>query len=370
MRSWTIACLIALTVFLLGAIAVWGFAEEHLCFRDPASGLETDEEISTIHDDLTYVLALAAGFTISDAQTLEIWNQLVDSEQLGPGEEIVYDNCSGAFYPTPDPRDRAVCARPGNYGEVAWPLMEQVKGPACVTSRFGPYSPFFHFPHQNARELGALHDWGWGLSDKLVGYEAYAWGGKTVMQATCLYTRTAVISTTILAGSLPAFATYLHSLADSYSHRECIAAMDALGMPWATHTLAGCYECNYIPAKPTNDDAHGREFGNAHPSDSQRTDDAIRAVYGELAARSLQREGVFYPLGLDTILEVNGLATLTGLAKLNNSTTLSETLYVFVHNWGFDQPANRRAWLDAVAGAILAQRTPMYRVYSPLLSRP
>lgn len=88
-----------------------------------------------------------------------------------------------------------------------------------MTSRFGPYSPFFHFPHNNDRDLGALHDWGWGLTDTLATYEAYAWGGPaefTVMQASCLYTRTTVITTGIQVGSMEAFATYLHSLADYY----------------------------------------------------------------------------------------------------------------------------------------------------------
>jgi hypothetical protein len=97
----------------------------------------------------------------------------------------------------------------------------------CVASRFGPYSPFFHFPRQNAEELGALHDWGWGVTDALVGYEAYAWGARSVLGAPCTFTHTAVITTGLEAGSLAAFATYLHSLADSYSHLACIQAMDS-----------------------------------------------------------------------------------------------------------------------------------------------
>lgn len=50
---------------------------------------------------------------------------------------------------------------------------------SCVTSRFGPYSPFFHFPHNNDQELVGLHDWAWGLTDTLRAYEAYAWEGPT-----------------------------------------------------------------------------------------------------------------------------------------------------------------------------------------------
>jgi hypothetical protein len=214
---------------------------------------------------------------------------------------------------------------------------------SCVTSRFGPYSPFFHFPHDDERELGALHDWAWGSADTLVAYEAYAWGGSSVMQAQCLYTRTAVITTGLEAGSLEAFGTYLHSLADYYSHRECIAAMDDLGMPWATHTLAGVPACDYNPFNPQADDVHGREFYTY--TDSLRTDEAVRHVYSELSARSRQREGVYLPISLD--VEISG------------TQTLSEMLDIFVHTWDFDHPGERRAQADRIVEAVLqAPRVP------------
>jgi hypothetical protein len=354
----------ALTLLVLVTL-VWAYAEEPLSFRDPYTGALTDEEINTIHFDLTYPLALAAGFSVEDSKQLQIWNQLVDSEQIGPGAAISYTNCTGAFYPSPVPTD--VCPAGTDPSLVAWPLWANVKGPSCFTSRFGPYMPFFHFPHQNARDLGALYDWGWGFTDTLVGYEAYAWGGHSVMSATCLYTRTVVITTGMEAGSLPAFAIYLHSLADYYSHRECIAVMDGLDMPWATHTIKNVNdipECNYNPYAPNNLDAHGREYGTSSPADSQRTDAAIRAVYGELASRSLQREGVYFPLSLDTVITGN--------------LTLSDTLYAFVHNWGF-KPAgpgpdeseyaqNRRNYAKMIADAVLASpRQPIRRVYLPLV---
>ncbi len=350
---------IAITLPLLAcASLVWAFAEEPIRFRDPYTGQtgEEWEEISTIHDDLTYVLALAAGFSVTDSITLQIWDQLVDSEQIGPGDAISYTNCAGgAFYPTPDPDE--VCGwQPHTH--MIWPMWDSMQDKdTCVTSRFGPYSPFFHFPHNNDRELGALRDWGWGVTSTLTAYEAYAWGGPaepTVMQASCLYTRTAVITTSIQAGSLEAFAAYLHSLADYYSHKECIAHMDSLGMPWATHTLAGHPACDYNPLDPQPDDVHGREFYTY--TDSQRTDAAIQHIYGELAARSRQREGTHYPLSMDT-----------PLTAIDGSPTLSETLYTFVHQWDFEHPAQRRAWADRIAAAVLAQRSPTHRVYWPLM---
>ena len=352
--------LAGLVVLALAASAVlaFAFAEEPLAFRDPYTGALTDEEISTIHDDLTYVLALAAGFSVSDSITLQIWDQLVDSEALGSDEAISYTNGGGAFYPAPDPD--LVCAGKLHTKSV-WPRPGDMVISSSVTSRFGVYSPFFHFPHQNAAELGALHDWGWGTADRLMGYEAYAWGGPaamTVMDATCLYTRTVAITTPIAAGTLPAFATYLHALADSYSHLDCIAAMDALGRPWATHTTPPLDEsvpaCDYHPHSPQADDVHGREFYTY--TDSLRTDAAIWAVYGELVARSLAREGQYRPLGLDE-----------RLAGLDGSPTLSETLAAFVHTWDYNGAAQRRAYADQLAAAVLAQRRPRWRAYLPVV---
>jgi hypothetical protein len=350
-----VGAVVAVGLAMLVCVAlVWAYAEEPLPFRDPHTGQTTDETVSTVHFDLTYALALAAGFSVSDSIRLQLWDQLVDSEQIGPGDAVSYTNCTGgAFYASPHPANPQVCGQP--YMQVAWPRWEDMQDPdSCIPSRFGPYSPFFHFPHDNVRELGALHDWAWGVTDTLVGYEAYAWGGPTVMQAGCLYTRTAVITTGIEAGSLEAFATYLHSLADHYSHRECIAAMDALGMPWATHTLTGVEACNYNPANPQPDDVHGREFYTY--TDSLRTDEAVRHVYAELCVRSHQREGDYVPLSLDT--------------SISGTETLSDMLSVFVHGWTFDQAEERRALADRIAEAVLqTPRLPIRRFYLPLVRK-
>jgi hypothetical protein len=356
LRFWRLTLGVLLAV-LVSAVVVWAFAEEPLTFRDPHTGQTGSEweEISTVHFDLSYALALAAGFSITDSIMLQVWDQLVDSEQIGPGDAISYTNCvGGAFYSSPDPAD--VCEGPPLfYSNVIWPLWDSMQDPnSCVTSRFGPYSPFFHFPHNDADELGALYNWAWGITDTLVAYEAYAWGGPTdftVMDARCLYTRTVAITTGIQAGSLEAFATYLHSLADYYSHRECIAAMDDLGQPWATHTLVGVPECNYNPLNPRPDDVHGREFYTY--TDALRTDEAIRHIYGELVARSLQGEGLYFPVGLNT--------------PISGGETLSDMLYSFVHTWDFAHPGERRTQADRIADAILAMRAPLHRLYLPML---
>ena len=356
--------MLAIGLALIGGVTIAGaFAEEPLGWRDPATGLTYDGvEISTVHDDMTYVLALAAGFTITDAKTLQTWNQLVDSEAL-PGAVVSYTNGGGAFYTTPN--SQTICGGlPITHSQVIWPRWGDVTITNSVTTRFGPYSPFFHFPHiqgpRAASEIGALRDWGWGFTITLNAYEAYAWGlpgvpNSTVMQATCRYTRTAIASTTIPAGSLAAFGTYLHSLADGYSHLDCITALDAISMPWATHTtpeIDGSYPaCDYHPRTPTADDVHGREFFTY--TDSIRTVDALRHVYTELAARSLGREGVYAPIGLDTIV--------------SGTQTLSDTLAAFVHTWDFDQPKARRDYADQLAVKILGlTRTSIKRVYLPV----
>ena len=129
--------------------------------------------------------------------------------------------------------------------------------------------------------------------------------------------------------------------------------MDGLGMPWGTHTLVGVPSCNYNPASPGAGDVHGREFFTY--TDSARTDAAIQHVYAELVARSLQREGVFFPTGLDELI--------------SGTQTLSDILYTFVHAWDFDDPAERRAQADLIASAVLGRRVPIRRRYLPVALR-
>jgi len=359
----TIRLAIALSIGLLltaALVALAGaYAEEPITFRDPTTDQTSDVEVSTIHTDLTYVLALAAGFSITDSRTLMIWDQLVDANVITT-TNTSYSNCSGTFPPP-------IVRCQGNTDSLFWPAWGQVAstgdGRSCVTSRYGPFEGFFHFPHRNGPEMAALKAWGWGAGQQLVGYQGYVWGPNlsevtSFFGHTCMLTEPVTIDTGMPPGSLEAFATYIHSLADSYSHERCQEKTDALGWAWPTHTYPyppstdaeRIYECNYAPTghlQNIGDSHHGREFGTEWPEDSDRTDAAVRAVYAELAARSSQREGVYQPLSLDTPLQ-----------GITHSLTLSETLSHFVHDWNFDQPAERRKYADQMAAAILAQRTP------------
>ncbi len=370
--------IVALTVLGLlltvGVIAVQGFAEEDLGFRDrdgtyyAPTGNFPEGRISTIHDDLTYALAIGAGFTVTDSHALRIWDQLVDAEVL-PSTPVSYTYGNAGFYTPPN---SLVDCIGKNHARQIWPTGKFDPQSSAVTSRFGPYSPFFHFPDLNGADLQALRDWAWGKSSTLEGYEAYAWGRLTdftVMQAVqnngCIITHTVTISMPVPAGSLEAFATYVHTLADAYSHADCLAALAAQTppAPWGTHTVptlgdTSVYACDYNPANPQNNDAHGREFGSVY-TDTQRTIAAARAVYAGLSARSLAREGVYMPLPLTTTLTVSG-----------TETTLDGAIVHFVTTWNYDEPTYRRAYVDSLVEALLAQpRTLIQRVYIPVLVR-
>jgi hypothetical protein len=363
MARLALVLVVVLFVAMGNVLLAGAFAEEHLDFRDPATAATvTGEEISTFHFDLTRALALAAGFSQADAETLQVWDQLVDSVVVGDEADPLYSSVGGTFTTEPD--------RCGGrkYTVQAWPMWSRVESttPAAITSRYGPYMPFFHFPHDNAQELGAIHDWAWGVTNELRGYAAYAWGSLSAYEADCYQYEPVVIDTTIAPGSLQAFATYIHTLGDAHSHAACIARMDALRtageitIPWTTHTLEAVndvYECNYNPDSPSDGDAHGREFGNAYPSDSARTDAAIQDVYAQLTARSRQSEGQFLPLTMDTRLVLD-----------YGATTLGEALYRFVHAWPWSDPGSRRSHVDDLADAVLAVRQPVQRTYVPLVA--
>ncbi|MBN1315484.1 MAG: hypothetical protein JXA42_08450, partial [Anaerolineales bacterium] len=114
--------------------------------------------------------------------------------------------------------------------------------------------------------------------------------------------------------------------------------------------------CDYNPTNPENDDAHGREFGGVY-SDTQRTVEAARAIYAELARRSILREGIDYPLPLSTTLIVDG-----------SETTVDGAITHFVTGWDYDSPADRRQYVFNLITAIQGlDRTTIERIYMPLV---
>jgi hypothetical protein len=326
-------------LFITASILAGAWSEEELPFIDPYTGeVYTATTVSSIHFDLQYALNICAGFSITDARRIQVTAQLVDSGEVGP-----YSICSGSLPETPAARD--VCGLPLN---TVFPASDQIEGPGCFTSRFGTFSPFFHFPRDNPQELGALRAWAFGESTILTGYAAFAFGGVQVVEARCTLTPTTVIDTgDVAAGSLDAFAIYLHSLGDSWSHKDCIAALDAAGEPWGTHTNE--YDaCNFT--------AHHREFGSAD-NDTNRTEAGVRAIYQELKTRSLAREGQYLPV-----------------QESANNGWLDSQITAFVHNWDWDGAEERRLLAATVASSCRAmqtsdpayQRAPQHR-YLPLI---
>jgi hypothetical protein len=348
---------------------VTAFAEETLNFIDPATGLETDDPISSLHFDLTRALALAAGFSEANARTLQIYDQLVDSEKLGPPENPAkYSNCAGAFKSIPNPDTAQVCPTGKGAGKVIWPIWDNVPDLTCATSRYGPYMPLFHFSESGSADLQNLADWGWGRKSTVQSGAAYAWGNTLtplgdIIDAKCTYKQAETVEIGLSAGSLEAFATYLHVLADASSHDACINALQSLypALPWATHTqktLNDVVECNYNPTSPQNDDAHGREFGPNYPGDSQRTIAAAKNVYAELSNRSFVREGNYLPLPLSTVITVGS----------DGAITLEEALFRYARNYEFNQASARRVYVNSIVAGILAvSRTESKRLYAPIV---
>jgi hypothetical protein len=395
-RSNRLATAVGLVILLAAAAfsLAGAYAEEPIPFRDPYTGqVNTELEISTIHFDLTYVMALAAGFSENDSRTLMIWDQLVDSNVL-TSPDTYYTNCAGTFPRAITPRAIATeqCTTPPapndepfwpNWREDGYGDLPRAPGKSCVTSRYGPFEGFFHFAHRTdkhhdgsdpahyAPEMEALWRWGWGYAQKLKGYQGYVWGSNMSEATgffghTCMLTEPVIISTGMKPGSLQAFATYIHSLADSYSHQRCQEKTDDEGWLWPTHTapsppapeeLPRIYECNYAPTgalQNIGDSHHGREFGS-NPDwadDWGRTEKAVLAVYKELQARSIMREGVYKPLDLD--------APLTGKGR-GPKLTLREALTYYVEQWNSDEPQARRDYADQLAKLILAKRVPRHR---------
>lgn len=114
--------------------------------------------------------------------------------------------------------------------------------------------------------------------------------------------------------------------------------------PWGSHTVPilgdpDIYVCNFNPARPQNNG----EFGSVY-TDTQWTIAAARAIYGELSAHSLSREGMYVPLSLTTTLTVNGVQT-----------TLDEAIVLSVTDWGYDAPQQRRDYEDDLVQALRAQ---------------
>lgn len=287
----------ALLLSLLWAALGLAFDEERLAFYDPHVGPQavySDTEVSSVHFDLVGALAIAAGFSISDAADLQIYSQMVDSGRL-PTDQPIYSFTASSFPEAPPisaVMTSTFCPSPTTTAPtVTMGSLALVECPSCFTSRFGPYNIFFHFPHESPTELQALRSWAFGDTSSLQGIATFGYSGThtftwlnvaDIFESTpCFVTTTQTVDTgDISAGSIAAFGLFLHSLGDNWSHGACVAAADAAGLPFAAHVMRDNPNDPLYPCRWT---AHQSEFGPPQQfPDSNRSFSATIALYNEM----------------------------------------------------------------------------------------
>ncbi|MBK9233847.1 MAG: hypothetical protein IPO15_24150 [Anaerolineae bacterium] len=202
----------------------------------------SDTEVSSVHFDLVGSLAIVAGFSEADAAHPGL---LADGGQRTPAggsaDLQLHSQQLSSAPPISSVMTDTFCPSPSTTAPtVTMGSLALVECPSCFTSRFGPYTIFFHFPHDRPDELQALRAWAFGDVDSLMGATfaysgtySYTWlNVADLFQTTpCFVTTTQTVDTgDVVAGSPPAFGVYLHSLGDNWSHGACIAAADANGL--------------------------------------------------------------------------------------------------------------------------------------------
>ncbi|MBI3960696.1 MAG: hypothetical protein HY328_17945, partial [Chloroflexi bacterium] len=302
----TLLVILSLAALLLTSLATTvAYDEEGIPFYDPLSPTHpenAEQEVSSIHFDLVSALALAAGFSEEDAATIQLYSQLTDSSVLST-TETTYNFDATSWPQAPSVQDVPAsedCPSPQTTTDsVTMGGTTLVECPGCFTSRWGPYGVFFHMPHDNPQELGAIRAWAMGEVSKLTaqvtwGYSStvpFTWeplytiaNVANIYEATACFTKTTVDAAdtgSVQPGTLAALGIYLHALGDHWSHQECIQAADAQDKPFAAHvTVKGpqdpLWACRWT--------MHDAEFGNETVMDSERTYTGTVAIYDAILA--------------------------------------------------------------------------------------
>ena len=280
-------------------------------------------QVSTHHTHLTRALAYCAGLpAVTDhrnpvnplispedallAERIALYDQLTDSGSLSAqgAEEPMWTNSNTLdwSYELP-PADAVGCSKdltmvyPITTPEV-WdetflgePVSGEgvpgegdtffVPGSGAFTHRFGPWVGMFHFPQADglADDLAVLRAFAVGETKTLLARSLYGFATMpaTVWSGSCYEQRIETVPTgAVKPGSAEAFGTYLHSLADGYSHRRCREHwLHRQTPPWYYHTIAPTMQegCGF--------DDHGFEFGC--PDSPARADFATGTVDGGIA---------------------------------------------------------------------------------------
>ncbi|MFZ2419615.1 MAG: hypothetical protein WA029_00610 [Anaerolineae bacterium] len=345
----------AVMLLMLWAALGQAFDEERLYFYDPQVTPRTvfsDTEVSSVHFDLVGSLAIAAGFSEADAARIQVYSQMVDSGRLPVGQPIY--SFTASSFPSAPPISSVMtdtfCPSPSTTAPtVTMGSLALVECPSCFTSRFGPYTIFFHFPHDRPDELQTLRAWAFGDVDSLLGVATFGYSGTysytwlnvaNLFETTpCFVTTTQTVDTgDVVAGTPPAFGVYLHSLGDNWSHGACIEAADANGLPFAAHVLRDgpndpLYACRWT--------SHEAEFGDpAQFPDSNRSFSATLALYQEMIAFS----------------QSTGFARYHPIPLTAQNNYLYNKLYTFAHTSTSANPQPRRRLADDLRAWALQTR--------------
>lgn len=382
-----IAASLAIAVLLISTalLSVFAWSEEtNLDYFDPldyrplAERVYTSPEVSSIHFDLVGALAIAAGFSITDAATMQTYSQLLDAGQIPSNNPVYALNANPVNYPTPPPITSVVtntmCLTPSQTGPTVTmgTASDMMTCPGCFSDRFGPYGVFFHMPHNTPDELGAIRDWAWGATNVLTGKVTFGysstsqfeWQGiANVYETTpCFTQETHIVDTgDVQAGSLEAFGLYLHSFGDNLSHGDCLKAADNAGYYFAAHvSVIGLgdplWDCRWTH--------HEYEFGDPAVYhvlgvDSPRTLSAVYALYNEIYNYALASNRIVYrPIPITA--ENNYISdTIKTFVYTNTATAGSQQRRIIaddLRNWALQTRANSADyWL--------------YRVYLPVILR-
>ncbi len=322
-QSFVWRSVLALVAASLAASYAWGYAGEAGSGDGPIPAYQ-GLAVSTHHTHLTRALAYCAGFpALTDlrnpinplvppadaawAEIIALNDELtdqgtivgVDANGNPVGPQWSNLNTEDWNYQLPSPS--AVGCTDG-LTEV-YPILQQqppvnlpiqpfwVPSSGSFTHRFGPWAGLFHFPQEDAlaNDLATLRAFALGQTSSLNGRSLYGFGaaGANAWSGSCYDQRLETIATgKMKPGSVEAFATYLHALGDSYSHRMCrLHWLHRQTPPWYYHTPPASLQetCAF------ND--HAFEFGC--PETRRRTGflegtvEGAIAVYDELVGYAL-----------------------------------------------------------------------------------
>ena len=369
-RKWIMLALALGTAWLAVYGLLWTFSsaqawseEESNLYFDPLDYRPLDQReyvsptVSSIHFDLVGALAIAAGFSVTDAATIQAWSEAPDKGNLPEQTPVYTFSANPANYPVAPPITSVItstiCPSPSTTGPTVsmGSTDSMTECMECFTERLGPYGVFFHMPHDNSEELGAIKAWAFGQTDTLRGRVVFGYSSTTQFEwqdpavniyksTPCFVTQTvsSVDTGNIQAGDLPAFGIYLHSLGDNWSHKECIAAADGQGKPFAAHVKPDGPSDPLWPCRWTH---HAVEFGDPLVfTDSNRTFSGTLALYEAITAFADQ-----------STLPIYRSIPLT--AEENH---IYETLYTFVHTATVLHPEVRRQTADDLRNWALQTR--------------